>query len=86
VMREAERTVAAQLVMRIKILGDNEINNPSFCRCYFFFFIFLLLFGCFGKDWTRKGEALRVMDCRPLIVEHYQYDFLLSLITHEFIL
>jgi hypothetical protein len=26
------------------------------------------------------------MDCRPLIVEHFQYDFLLSFIAHEFIL
>jgi hypothetical protein len=28
VMREAERIVAAQLVIRMKILGDNEISKP----------------------------------------------------------
>jgi hypothetical protein len=49
VMREEERTVAAQLVMRIKFLGDNEINNPSFCRCYFFFLHFFIAFWLLRK-------------------------------------
>jgi hypothetical protein len=65
VMREAERTVAAQLVMRIKILGDNEINNPSFCRCYFFFFIFL----CFLVA-SEKIEHVRERHWGSWIVDH----------------